>query len=88
MQIPLGVVTKNEQKLEDMIDIVEILQKYVPRTVRGKSKVVFFHGDQLTCERLRGVKRARMQCDDPVKRFSTIVEVPGDWHALLTFYQV
>ena len=88
MQIPLGVITKNEQKMEEMIEIMEQLQSYIPRYKEGSQMQIFFAGDQLTCERIRGAKRARKQPDDTSQRFSAFVENPGDWHALVAFYQV
>lgn len=30
--MPLGVILKNEQKLEDMVEIMDHLQEYVPMT--------------------------------------------------------
>lgn len=79
---------KNEQKTEEMIEIIEHLQQYIPVDKDGKSILTLFSGDQLTCERLRCVKSARLQAASPKERFSCVKEVPGDWHALVTFYQV
>ena len=83
----MGVITKSEQKMEDMIEILEKLQKYFPKNSNGEPVVTFLAGDQLTCERVRGAERARVQSEDPLERFQGILETPGDWHALMTFYQ-
>lgn len=88
MQVPLGVITENEQEIEGMIEILTRLQQYVPKKESGDPVEIFFAGDQLTCERVRGAKRARMQSEDPQEQFATMIEMPGDWHALVTFYQV
>ena len=88
MQVPLGVITENEQEMEGMIEILTRLQQYVPKKESGDPLEIFLTGDQLTCERVRGAKRARMQSDDPQEQFATMIEMPGDWHALVTFYQV
>ena len=33
MQVPLGVITENEQEMEGMIEILTHLQQYVPKRV-------------------------------------------------------
>ena len=30
LQVPLGVLLRNENKIDEMVDILETLQKYVP----------------------------------------------------------
>ena len=87
MQVTLGVITKNEQEMEGMIDILEHLQKYLPKNKDGDPMEISIAGDQLTCERVRGAKRARLQSEDPFERFEGMLEMPGDWHALVNFYQ-
>ena len=39
-QVPLGVILKNEQKLEDMVEILDNLQEYVPMTTITDERVV------------------------------------------------
>ena len=88
VQVPLGVITESEQEMEGMIEILDRLQQYVPKKGNGDPVEIFFTGDQLTCERFRGAKRARIQSEDAFERFAGMTEMPGDWHALVTFYQV
>ena len=60
--MPLGVLTKSEQKGNDMIDIIIHMHKYVPTTGSGEPKYIpiFFGGDQLTRERAGGACDARL----------------------------
>jgi hypothetical protein len=78
---------KNEQKTDEMIEILEHLQRYCPRAEFHNSPIAVV-GDQLTCERIRAAKRARVQQETPEERFEQIIETPADWHALVTFYEV
>ena len=49
--MPLGVVPKNENKNEEMVEIVELIQQYVPTDEAFKRvHTVAFGGDQLTVE--------------------------------------
>lgn len=59
--------------MEDMIEILENLQKYFPKDSNGEPVVTFLAGDQLTCERIRGAKRARVQPEDPLEQFQGIL---------------
>lgn len=70
MQIPLGVLPKNEMKYEDMIDIIEHLQRYVPSkqvqremSVPGSDEVVTVEDEEFATTLMGGdqltVARAR-----------------------------
>ena len=78
---------KNENKTEDMIEILDVLHKYVP-LCRGQSQAVFLGGDQLTCERIRGAQMARLQSPHPMQRFEGLTAKIEDWHSLQASYQV
>lgn len=39
-QVPLGIQLKSEQKYEDMVEILDDLQKYVPKVVKVEEKSV------------------------------------------------
>ena len=82
-----GCLTKNENKTEEMIEIMETLHKYVPRSENGL-KEVFLGGDQLTCEGVRSAKMACLQAPDAVQRLEGLLPKVEDWHALQAFYQV
>ena len=87
MQVPLGVLLKNENKTEDMIEILEHAQQYVP-THEGRLHKIFFGEDQLTCERIRGARNACRQSTTPKGQLKGLHEKVEDWHALQAYYQV
>ena len=85
----LGVIMQTEQQLEGMIEIMASLSTYLPHPTGSKSpSTIQFCGDQLTCERLRSAQQACVQADTHEERLQGLVEMPTDWHALVTFYQV
>ena len=98
--MPLGIQLLNENKLPEMAQIMERLQKYVPMLpkeepaeVSGKPLVldkgsmlpVLLGGDQLTAARARGASAVRASHDRSYERLIPVVE---DWHARLTFAKV
>ena len=73
-QVPLGILPLNENKTDDMIDIMTHIHQYVPcyvheeeRDIQGemvkvaKESVypILFGGDQLTASRARSAKKAK-----------------------------
>ena len=87
---------KNENKLEEMVCILEHLQRYVP-TARQETKhqitsteeettcLERFHrvllgGDQLTVARVRSCQRGRANSDSAVNRFNGLLPIAEDWH--------
>ena len=88
LKVPLGVLRKNENVAEDMIDIINHIQKrYVP-AVDGKVKPVLFGGDQLTRERAAHAQDAKAQSVDTMKQLKGVVPKAEDWHTLMCFFQV
>lgn len=75
---PLGLLFKNENTNDDMIDILtELHQRYLPvmKTTDGSGNVeievlqkVFFGGDQLTEERARNARQGRADGDTEFER--------------------
>ena len=78
---------KNERKTKEMIEILDVLHKYVPLR-GGELKAVILGGDQLACERIRGAPMARLQSPDPTQRLEDLTAKIKDWHSLQAFYQV
>ncbi len=81
-KVSLGVILKSENKVDEMIDIMDILHQYVPtkttteefHLMSGEPFTVDIHrfhhlflgGDQLTVARVRGAHRVRLNSNDGV----------------------
>lgn len=104
VQIPLGVLLYDENKLDDMAHILDHYMSLVPAvekeqeaTLADGNKIKFdntyffpilFGGDQMTVARIRGVQLLR---DTEVKRadrFEGIIPVVEDWHTRMTVMKV
>ena len=95
-QVPLGLLLKNENKTEEMVEILEELHKqYVP--ISGSTKdtksvkiveKVLFGGDQLTEERARNATDGRSDGDSEYERLEGLIPKVEDWHAKRILYQV
>ena len=97
IQVPLGLLLKNENKNEDMLDILqELHDQYVPASKNRKDgeevvkllEQIFFGGDQLTDERGRHAAAARSDGDDPFERLEGLLMKIEDWHGVRILYQV
>lgn len=98
------MILKNENKTDEMVDILDILHKYVPSERSTQNYLVapnevfsmqldhFSHvligGDQLTAARIRGAQRVRGNSDNGRDRLEGLVPVVEDWHAKVCFLQV
>lgn len=51
LQVPLGVIFKDENVNEDMLAILQKFHSYLPTTANGQIDGQIFTGDQLTVER-------------------------------------
>ena len=93
-QIPLGVIPKNENSREGMIDIMENLHAYVPIApssgdVEEKHlKKVLFGGDQLTVARARTAQHTRINSDSHSNALHGLVPFAADWHAEFNLMEV
>ena len=104
MQVPLGVILKNENKGDEMVDIMAYLHQYVPSINCSEKKVIStgetileekakFHqilvgGDQLTVVRARSAIKVKVNSHTPSKKLSGIIPVVEDWHAKANFLGV
>ncbi len=104
MQIPLGVLLHNENKLDEMAKILARYMKLVPTVeVEGHLQLpngsvldfddtrffpILLGGDQLTIARVRGTQALRDTQDKRVDRFEGILPVVEDWHSRMTLMKV
>ena len=83
----LDVLSKNEARHSDMIDIMNVLHDYLGREFPQNNKVLS-GGDQLTCERQVCAQRHLMDSDSPRERLAFLEPVCEDWHCLMCFLGV
>ncbi|CAB4011105.1 Hypothetical predicted protein, partial [Paramuricea clavata] len=84
VKAPLGIIFKNENTNEEMIEILKQLQSYLPKqSIRNETKFdpQLFAGDQLTVERAINVIQSVMNGYTPEDRLEGIIMQLGDWHA-------
>ena len=101
--MPLGVILKNENKLKEMSDILDELNRYVPIhrasevvDVDGRSVLIdrthmsqrLLFGDQLTVARIRGATILRSTHLTAEQSLQGFVPVVADWHARLCLVTV
>lgn len=71
-----------------MVDILQHIHQYVPRSAAGEYYPIFFDGDQVMRERASGAQDAKLQADEEVRKLKGVFPQVADWHTLVTFYQV
>ena len=95
---------KNENKTDEMVDILDDLHKYVPSERSTQEFLIapgkvfslqldhFSHmllgGDQLIVARIRGAQRIRRNSYNGRDRVEGLVPVVEDWHAKVCFLKV
>lgn len=91
------MIDKNENKVDEMCDIMDELHKLVPSKITQSNYTLpdgdvqsflgeTFHqlllgGDQLTAARCRGSAAARCDSDTKKERLYGLMPVSEDWHA-------
>ena len=104
LQIPMGVLLHNENRLDEMSKILEHFMTFVPTlpkegeiTLHNYSKVAFddtdffkllLGGDQLTAARIRGTQALRVTQDKAVDRLQGLIPVVEDWHSRMALVDV
>ena len=97
----MGVILKNENILEEMIDILLQLHCYVPtkhgsiidpgsgtEVSRDVVHKILFGGDQLTRKRAESAKEGRRNSITAPTKLDGFVPVCEDWHAKKIFLEV
>jgi hypothetical protein len=81
----LGVIPRNENKIDEMTLILQDLQRYIPH---NRPVQIAFGGDQLTVERVRVCTDLRKHSFERNEQLGCFFPFAGDWHAEVTLLQV
>lgn len=87
-QTPLGLIFKNENVNEDMVEILKQFHSYLPQTDDQGVDGQLFSGDQLTVERAVNVIASVANGFTPKDRLEGINMQLGDWHAAVKLLSV
>lgn len=71
-----------------MIDILQHVQQYSPKSEDGRVYPIFFGGDQLTRERASAAQEAKLQSSTMIGKLRGVIPKNEDWHTLVCLYQV
>ena len=104
LQVPLGILLKNENKSDEMAEILAHLHQYIPtkpctdKVVLNQGKVIqvppdrayptIVGGDQLTAARTMAAIKNKSNSQHPVQRLDGIIPAVEDWHAKGNFFGV
>ncbi|VDI08139.1 Hypothetical predicted protein [Mytilus galloprovincialis] len=77
--IPLGILEKDENITEQMIDVITHLQQYVPKRDK-KLKPLLLGGDALSVERGEAAQKARIDAVTCEDRLDGFIWKSEDWH--------
>lgn len=102
VQVPLGVLPKQETVYEEMIDILEEYKRYVPsRTVKLVEPIpgsdatedesyltTLLGGDYLSVARARGAQCIRGSAELEKHRLNMFLATGEGWHAMVCFLEV
>ena len=88
LQVPLGLIFKNENVNEDMTAILQQFHGYLPQTDNGGIDGQLFSGDQLTVERAVNIISSVANGYTPEDRLEGINLQLGDWHAAVKLLSV
>lgn len=81
LQVPLGIIFKDENINEDMLAILQQFHSYLPQMADGQIDGQIFTGDQLTVERAVNVIASVANGFTPAARLEGINLQIGDWYA-------
>ena len=86
--MPIGVLNKDEATTAGMIDIMDHYKKYVPVDSDNNPMKFILYCDGLSCERMEGAQRARVNGADAMARLDMFEPAIQEWHRRLMFVQV
>jgi hypothetical protein len=88
LQVPLGIVQKDETKTAEVIELLDIYKKYVPAKSDGNPFPIILYCDGLSCERVDGAQKARINGGNPWHRLQMFEPCIQEWHKRLLHMQV
>ncbi|XP_063435141.1 uncharacterized protein LOC134716217 [Mytilus trossulus] len=87
-QYPLGIYDCNENKTQEVIQLLkELSDKYVPLKDGKIVEPVFFGGDRLTDERIQGAQSAMGNADTAKEKLEGFISKTEDFHRLMNFLE-
>ncbi|KAL3847093.1 hypothetical protein ACJMK2_018023, partial [Sinanodonta woodiana] len=87
-QYPLGLYDCNENKTQEMIQLLKKLSDlYVPCRNGEIIEPVFFGGDRLTDERVQGAQNAMSNAGSAIERLEGFISKIEDFHRLMNFLE-
>lgn len=88
MQVPIGVLDKDESRVSDTIDILEEYHKYVPLKPNGQPFKLLLHADGLSVERGNNAQNARINGNTAWKQLKGLQMNIQEWHKRCLLLQV
>jgi hypothetical protein len=101
MQVPLGVLPKNETRYQDVIEILEEYKQYNPskditleeppdsdEVTDTVYTPLLLGGDYLSVARVRGAQLIRSNSELEKHRLDSFVPCAEDWHCKLALLEV
>jgi hypothetical protein len=88
VQVPLGVLFRNENENGDMLEILKKFQSYIPKADVNTFDNQKCAGDQLSVERAVNVVASVENGHTPEDRLEGIDFQIGDWHACVKILTV
>ncbi|CAC5412942.1 unnamed protein product [Mytilus coruscus] len=85
--VPLGVEEKDETKTADVIELLDIYKNYVPQKRDGSPLPMLLYCDGLSCERVDGAQKARINGGDQWARLEMFEPGIQEWHKRLLYIQ-
>ena len=91
-QVGLGIIMKNENVTDEMIDILQDLSQYVPHKQVNQDAInegpptvnyhnILFGGDQVTAARARSAIRMHQNSETESGKLKGFIPIVEDWHA-------
>ena len=84
----MGIIDKDESKTADMVEIMDIYQRYVPQKPDGSPFILPLYADGLSCERGNDAQSARINGTTPWTQLQGMKPSIQEWHKRVLLLQV